>query len=208
MRVAGLSRRGLAGAAIWPGRGEAGLTTLGWLLVVAAVAGLAAAGVVVVQNVVTGTAHQVESHSARQQAADLAATELENAWRAHRPSTQDEADQINARYARRCRHLGIIYTDVLAGTDIVEGVYDPNRSPLGWGTGRCAASRRSDDTAARPPAAPPRSPERGCRHRPAAGDCDPSLRSRGLPHWRAHRLPQWEREVDGRPTEPRLECGS
>ena len=68
------------------GRGDGGLTTLEWLLVVAAVAGLAALGVVVVQSVVGGTAESVVSHSARQEAADLASTELENAWRAHRPS--------------------------------------------------------------------------------------------------------------------------
>ena len=83
------------------------------------------------QSVVGGTAEQIESHSARQEAADLAATELENAWRAHRPSSQDGADQVNARYRTRCRQLGIIYTDVLEGTDIVEGIYDPNR-PSGW----------------------------------------------------------------------------
>ena len=46
---------------------------------VAAVAGLAALGVVVVQSVVGGTAESVVSHSARQEAADLASTELENA---------------------------------------------------------------------------------------------------------------------------------
>lgn len=113
-------------------RCDAGLTTLEWLLVVAAAAGLAAVGVVLVQNVVGGTAEQIESHSARQQAAGLAATELENAWRAHRPSSLDEAGLINARYTRRCRQLAIIYPDVLAGTGIVEGVYDPT-PPGSWG---------------------------------------------------------------------------
>ena len=47
-------------------RSEAGLTTLEWLLVVAAVAGLA---VVLVQNVVGDTAEQVASNDARQTAA-------------------------------------------------------------------------------------------------------------------------------------------
>lgn len=124
----GTGRRGRTGAR--PGRDE-GLTTLEWLLVVAAVAGIAALGVVLVQSVVGGTAEQVGSHSARQEAADLAATELEDAWQQQRPSTQSDADQINARYRRRCRRLEIIYADVLAGTDIVEGIYDPDR-PTGW----------------------------------------------------------------------------
>ena len=118
------------GERVWR-RCDEGLTTLEWLLVVAAVAGVAALGVVLVQDVVGGTAEQVESHSARQHAADLAATLLEDAWGAHRPSSADEAARLNMRYARRCRQLAIIYTDVLKGTDIVEGVYDLNPPP-GW----------------------------------------------------------------------------
>ena len=62
-------------------RGEAGLTTLEWLLVVAAVAGLAAVAVVLVQRVVGETAEQVASNDARQTAADLAVTELQRRWR-------------------------------------------------------------------------------------------------------------------------------
>ena len=44
----------------WPkGRDESGLTTLEWLLIVAAVAGLAALAVVLVQNVVSDTSEQI-----------------------------------------------------------------------------------------------------------------------------------------------------
>ena len=93
-------------------RGEAGLTTLEWLLVVAAVAGLAALGVVVVQNVVGGTAEDVASHSARQTAADLAVTELEQRWRAEMPRSEPEMGRINRVYQARCRQLGIIYADI------------------------------------------------------------------------------------------------
>ena len=52
-------------------REDAGLTTLEWLLVVAAVAGLAALAVVLVQKVVGDTVEQVASGDARQTAADL-----------------------------------------------------------------------------------------------------------------------------------------
>ena len=48
---------------------ESGLTTLEWLLIVAAVAGLAALAVVLVQNVVDETAEQISGSSARGQAA-------------------------------------------------------------------------------------------------------------------------------------------
>ena len=44
---------------------ESGLTTLEWLLIVAAVAGLAALAVVLVQNVVDDTAEQISGSSAR-----------------------------------------------------------------------------------------------------------------------------------------------
>ena len=51
----------------WPKRraDESGLTTLEWLLIVAAVAGLAALAVVLVQNVVSETGEQIAGSSAR-----------------------------------------------------------------------------------------------------------------------------------------------
>ena len=111
------------------GRGEAGLTTLEWLLVVAAVAGLSALGVVVVQNVVGGTAEQMESHSARQEAAELATVVLTQRWLAAAPVSQQEADRINRDYSQRCRALGIIYRDVDLVPVPAEGVF---ASGGGW----------------------------------------------------------------------------
>ena len=57
---------------------ESGLTTLEWLLIVAAVAGLAALAVVLVQNVVGDTAEQISGSSARKTAALIAAEEIVN----------------------------------------------------------------------------------------------------------------------------------
>ena len=79
-------------------RAEAGLTTLEWLLVVAAVAGLAALAVVLVQNVVGGTAEQIDSSDARQTAADLAVTSLAERWRAAVPT--DAAQANKTRWAQ------------------------------------------------------------------------------------------------------------
>ena len=59
-----------------PGRNDRGLTTLEWLLIVAAVAGLAALAVVLVQNVVDETAEQITNSSARLTAAQVAAAEI------------------------------------------------------------------------------------------------------------------------------------
>ena len=55
---------------------ERGLTTLEWLLIVAAVAGLAALAVVLVQNVVSETSEQIAGSSARKTAATIAADEI------------------------------------------------------------------------------------------------------------------------------------
>ena len=55
---------------------ERGLTTLEWLLIVAAVAGLAALAVVLVQNVVGDTSEQIAGSSARETAAKIAATTI------------------------------------------------------------------------------------------------------------------------------------
>ena len=116
------------------GRAEAGLTTLEWLLVVAAVAALAAVAVVLVQNVVGGTADGVASHSARQAAAELATSELTQRWQAQSPTSQTDADRINRTYANRCRRLGIIYGDVDLAPDPALGIYEAGGA--GWGQWR------------------------------------------------------------------------
>ena len=54
-------------------RDDSGLTTLEWLLIVAAVAGLAALAVVLVQRVVGDTSEQIAGSSARKTAAQVAA---------------------------------------------------------------------------------------------------------------------------------------
>ena len=54
-------------------RDDSGLTTLEWLLIVAAVAGMAALAVVLVTRVVGDTSDQIAGQSARKTAAELAA---------------------------------------------------------------------------------------------------------------------------------------
>ena len=100
----------------WPkGRAdESGLTTLEWLLIVAAVAGLAALAVVLVQNVVGDTAEQIAGSSARRTAASLAADSIV------RDAGDDGADQpTDARtwddwadfYESKCERLSLTYGD-------------------------------------------------------------------------------------------------
>ena len=106
------------------------MTTLEWLLVVAAVAGLAALAVVLVQNLVGDTAERVTTRSARQMVADLATTELTERWAAELPRDPDEAGRINRRYARYCHELGIIYADNPLKVESTPGLYNGG---IGWG---------------------------------------------------------------------------
>ena len=113
---------------------ERGLTTLEWLLIVAAVAGLAALAVVLVQNVVDDTAEQISNSSARGTAAQVAAERISREARAALPTaaqrtaavaaagtqaTQDATDAIitaqtnvNAKYGPACDRIKINYGDI------------------------------------------------------------------------------------------------
>ena len=71
-------------------RDDSGLTTLEWLLIVAAVAGLAALAVVLVQNVVSDTSEQIAGSSAR--SAQIAQSET---WPTHSETPPiDSADHM------------------------------------------------------------------------------------------------------------------
>ena len=85
-----------------PCRSDDGLTTLEWLLIVAAVAGLAALAVVLVQNVVDDTAEQIAGNNARITAAQVAAKAI-----------TDSSDSDDDRGAA-CRRLDITYSNAFA----------------------------------------------------------------------------------------------
>ncbi len=114
-----------------PRNDESGLTTLEWLLIVAAVAGLAALAVVLVQNVVNDTAEQISGSNARQTAALIAAKEvMDDARRDHglQPNqARTWADWENF-YNEKCAIIGITYAD--AGIEIIPGfkVVDRNNT--------------------------------------------------------------------------------
>ena len=109
---------------------EAGLTTLGWLLVVAAAASVAAVAVVLVVGVVGSSAQGVASHSARQDAAESAVETVERRWRSEAPVSAEDADRLNRLYAARCRRVGILYLDIPLEATSKAGVY--SGSGRGW----------------------------------------------------------------------------
>ncbi|WP_419944388.1 hypothetical protein [Candidatus Poriferisodalis sp.] len=93
---------------------ERGLTTLEWLLIVAAVAGLAALAVVLVQNVVGDTSEQIAGSSARKTAAIIAADQImrdadQNA--SEQPLGAKKYDEWEQHYKSRCDRLEITYGD-------------------------------------------------------------------------------------------------
>ena len=99
-------------------RDDSGLTTLEWLLIVAAVAGLAALAVVLVQRVVSDTAEQISGSSARKIAARVAAQEVTDEARAEDATSDNDANDdmsavsLNAEYKSDCKLIGITYGDV------------------------------------------------------------------------------------------------
>ena len=99
-------------------RDDSGLTTLEWLLIVAAVAGLAALAVVLVQNVIGQTSEQIAGSSARKTAAEVAALSV-----VEESKTLDAADTATADdkfgtwakwdtyFTAKCNRIGITYSD-------------------------------------------------------------------------------------------------
>ena len=102
-------------------RDDSGLTTLEWLLIVAAVAGLAALAVVLVQSVVSETSEQIAGSSARKTAAQIAAqkitadaraVDIDEVTPATDTSDDDAAIAANSKYKDKCHRLKIVYGDV------------------------------------------------------------------------------------------------
>ena len=96
-------------------RGEDGLTTLEWLLIVAAVAGLAALAVVLVQNVVDDTAEQIGGSSARKTAAQVAAVSImaeANRDSGSQPTGAKTYSEWDTYYTKKCDRLKITYSNV------------------------------------------------------------------------------------------------
>ena len=116
---------------------ESGLTTLEWLLIVAAVAGLAALAVVLVQNVVTETAEQISSSSARVTAAQLAGEELiTKSVSSSQGAVSDTYGEWVAYYNLKCNRFNITYGD--AGITVTANFKLKSRHRCRW---RCRPRR-------------------------------------------------------------------
>ena len=93
---------------------ESGLTTLEWLLIVAAVAGLAALAVVLVTNVVDDTSEQISGSSARVTAARVAAQAVvddANRSASAQPAGAKKYAEWAKHYKSKCDRIEITYGD-------------------------------------------------------------------------------------------------
>ena len=94
-------------------RDDSGLTTLEWLLIVAAVAGLAALAVVLVQNVIGETSEQIAGSSARKTAAQVAGLSVEEEARSIDVGGTKYDDWAGwaIYYTNKCNRVKIVYAD-------------------------------------------------------------------------------------------------
>ena len=96
------------------GRDEAGLTTLEWLLIVAAVAGLAALAVVLVQGRVDETGQRISNPDPRVVAAMVAAEEImgdADRDADEQPAAAQTYGPWSDYYTSKCERLGLLYAD-------------------------------------------------------------------------------------------------
>ena len=143
-------------------RDDSGLTTLEWLLIVAAVAGLAALAVVLVQNVVSETGEQIAGSSARLTAAKVAGTSVVDEAKnptisqflkpAAATATAAETNQAwidwDNYFTSKCNRIEITFSDADVDIDV-----DFTRPPTA-GTAFSAAVLGTATTAAAALAAP------------------------------------------------------
>ncbi len=103
-------------------RGDCGLTTLSWLLITAAVTGLAALAVVLVQAQVEDTAERISNSEARLTAA------IHTAWIVEVDAKAASADDFElwadweSRFRERCSLIAVLYAN--AEVDVVHNVFE------------------------------------------------------------------------------------
>ncbi|MCY3584425.1 MAG: hypothetical protein F4117_03310 [Acidimicrobiales bacterium] len=136
---------------------ERGLTTLEWLLIVAAVAGLAALAVVLVQNVVDDTAEQLGGASARETAANVAADTVVREAKTAQPSDArfNSWQKWELYFTARCERLEILYSDT--NLDVQPAFRRPT------GKADSAAPSTAELNAADPQPATATKPQTDCR---------------------------------------------
>ena len=92
-------------------RGDRGLATLEWLLITAAVAGLAALAVVLVQVYVEDTGDRMSNPDPRVTSAIHSASEVETKARAASAGHFDQWAEWERHFAEKCSLIAVLYSD-------------------------------------------------------------------------------------------------
>ena len=92
-------------------RGDHGLTTLEWLLITAAVAGLAALAVVLVQAYVEDTGDRMSNPDPRVTSAIYSASEVETVAKAASADHFDLWAEWERHFSQKCSLIAILYSD-------------------------------------------------------------------------------------------------
>ena len=92
-------------------RGDSGLTTLEWLLITAAVAGLAALAVVLVQAYVEDTGDRMSNPDPRVTSAIYSASEVETDAKAAPAGHFDLWADWESHFTQRCSLIAVLYSD-------------------------------------------------------------------------------------------------
>ena len=116
-------------------RGDHGLTTLEWLLITAAVAGLAALAVVLVTAEVEDTAERISNSEARVAAAIHTAFAIETEARAASAADFDLWADWERHFTQECSFIAVLYSDA-----VVEVVHNNFTRATGGTTFDAAAS--------------------------------------------------------------------
>ena len=126
------------------GRGDCGFTTLEWLLLVAAVAGLAALAVVLVVARVEGTAERVSSPDPRVTTAIHAAFEVQTDARSATGADFAQWADWERHFSQQCSLLAVLYAD--AEVEVVHNNF--NRATGGGTAFDAIAAAAADEQAA------------------------------------------------------------
>lgn len=131
-------------------RGDDGLTTLEWLLIVAAVAGLAALAVVVVAGNVNDTAERVSNSEARVTAAVHTAFGVVSDAKAASAGDFDSWGDWERHFRRECSLIDVLYADI--GVQVVNNNFNGATGGAAFdaaAAGHAAASDEQPATAAK-----------------------------------------------------------
>ena len=129
-----------------PRRGDFGLATLEWLLIVGAVAGLAALAVVLVQSQVEDTSERISNPDPRVTSAIHSAFEVEADAKAASAGDFSTWTDWENHFTQRCDLIAVLYAD--AEVQVVDNHFNRATNGTDFDSAAAGYAAAADDTAA------------------------------------------------------------